>query len=84
MIQLFIEAFIIGITLIIIGGIISCYINLIYDINLPDKCKEWNKHHIMEISLFLIGFTTHLLFEILGINKWYCKNSYACNNNTII
>ena len=27
------------------------------------------------------GAVFHLVCEILGINKWYCQNSYACSKN---
>ncbi len=29
-------------------------------------------------SLFLLGAIAHLLFELIGANKWYCKNGTAC------
>ena len=47
--------------------------------DLPSVCKDWNKKHAMEISLFLTGFTLHLLCEFGGLNKWYCKNGVACS-----
>lgn len=31
------------------------------------------------VFMFAIGFLIHLLFEVLGLNKWYCKNGAACN-----
>ena len=31
------------------------------------------------IFMFIVGFLIHLAFEILGLNKWYCKNGAACN-----
>ena len=34
----------------------------------------------VKINLFLIGFVTHMLFEIIGANKWYCGNGYACKS----
>ena len=30
------------------------------------------------IIVILIGAVTHLLFEVAGFNKWYCKNGTAC------
>jgi hypothetical protein len=78
--KLLIEASIVGIATVIIGTIISfvtsksCLaagIPKIHDTN-------WNKNHIMEISLFLTGFILHLLCEYSGINRWYCKNGNAC------
>ena len=31
-------------------------------------------------KLFVIGFSAHLIFEGLSINKWYCTNGNACVN----
>ena len=30
------------------------------------------------VALFLTGFLLHLLFEVTGVNRWYCKNGAAC------
>lgn len=30
-------------------------------------------------NLFVVGFLIHLVFEILGLNRWYCKHGAACN-----
>ena len=30
------------------------------------------------LVVFLTGFIGHLLFEIFGANKWYCKHGKAC------
>ena len=49
-----------------------------FKVDLPPVCKDWNKNYIMEISLFLTGFLTHLAFEFMGANKWYCKYGNAC------
>lgn len=40
---------------------------------LPDVCKTWNRHYVMEINLFLSGFFFHLAMEYLGINRWYAS-----------
>jgi len=29
-------------------------------------------------TFFIAGFMGHLLCEITGINRWYCKNGNAC------
>tara|TARA_B000000557_G_C20789575_1_gene450364 strand:+ start:242 stop:481 length:240 start_codon:yes stop_codon:yes gene_type:complete len=72
------EAIIVGIATVIIGSIVGFIIGKFFSNNLPKICKEWNKHHVMEISLFLTGFILHILCEFIGINKWYCKNGNAC------
>lgn len=76
--QVFVEAIVVGIVLVIIGIIVNAMLPKYFKVDLPDSCKDWNKKHAMEISLFLTGFTAHLLFEATGINKWYCKNGAAC------
>ena len=78
MIRLLVEAIVVGIGTVIVGFIVSKIVSYFASKKLPDVCKEWNKHHVMEICLFLTGFSLHLLCEAIGLNKWYCKNSYAC------
>ena len=78
MIQLFIEAIIVGIVLVLISYIVVFLISKFYSQNLPKICKKWNKNYVMEISLFLIGVITHLFFEFTGLNKWYCRKGFAC------
>ncbi len=79
--DLLIEAFVVGIITLIVGYTISYLISVLFKNNLPPVCKDWNKNRVMEISLFLTGTVTHLLFDLLGGNKWYCKNGYACKSN---
>ena len=78
MFQLLIEAILVGIVLVVIGYLVTFIISKIYSTNLPKICKKWNKNYIMEISLFFIGAFTHLFFELIGFNKWYCKKGFAC------
>lgn len=79
--QVISEGIIVGVVLVIIGFIILYVINntKLYKImRLPEECKNWNKNHTMEITLFLIGFLTHIFFEITGLNKYYCDFGAAC------
>lgn len=78
--QLFLEAFIAGIVVVVLGYIFGYFTKSFMTVSLPEVCGEWNKNHIMEINLFLIGFVAHLGFELTGANHWYCKNGYACTN----
>ena len=32
----------------------------------------------MITGFFALGFITHIVCELSGINKWYCKNGNAC------
>jgi hypothetical protein len=29
------------------------------------------------VGTFLVGFITHLLWEALGANKWFCETKFA-------
>lgn len=39
-----------------------------------------HKGELFKVSsiFFMTGAIGHILFEILGANKWYCENGYAC------
>lgn len=78
--KLLVEAVIVGIVLIIVGNLVSILLRKakIGHVELPSECKKWNEKYIMEISLFLTGVLTHLFFEMIGANGWYCKNGNAC------
>jgi hypothetical protein len=76
------EAVVVGVVLVIIGG---CVMELLRHTSLKVNCSnnskcDYNKYHIREVALFLTGVLTHLLFEILSGNKWYCKHGNACVN----
>ena len=32
----------------------------------------------MWISLFLTGFLLHVGLDLIGLNRWYCKNCAGC------
>lgn len=78
MVNLLIEAIVVGLVITVVGSIISWLIRFVWKSSVPENCKDWNKYYVMEIALFLTGFLSHLLFEGAGLNKWYCKNGFAC------
>lgn len=79
-IRLLIEAVVVGIITVVVGYIIIWILSY-FNKDAKDINKEWNKNHIMELSLFLIGVSIHLLCEASGINSWYCENGLACQVN---
>jgi hypothetical protein len=72
------EAFVVGILVVVVGTLVGFGFGKLFSTDLPPVCKDWNKNYIMELSLFVTGFIAHILCEMTGINKWYCKNSVAC------
>jgi hypothetical protein len=31
-----------------------------------------------KLPIFWVGVVGHLLFEVAGANKWYCRKGFAC------
>lgn len=75
LLQISMKAFVVGVAVVIVGVIISWIISLIWRKSVPEQCRGWNKNHVMEITLFIIGITTYLVFESSGINKLYCQKN---------
>ena len=71
--HIIIEGSIVGIATVILGTIISYLYAL-----LKNKDTKFIKNTGMYICLFLTGFILHVGWDIVGLNKWYCKNGYAC------
>lgn len=76
---LLIEAIVVGILTVIFGNLAGFMVSPFLKVNLPHVCSNWNQFYAMEISLFLTGFLLHLFCEATMINKWYCKNGFACS-----
>lgn len=77
--QLLIEAFVVGIAAMVIGTGVGFALSQtpLAPKGLGTSDKDWNKYYVMEISLFLTGFLSHIIFEFAGANKWYLTNSVA-------
>ena len=78
--QVLIEATVVGVCTVIMGTIISFVISQIvpsYGTSDSRDSKDWNKYYVMEIALFFTGFFLHIVYEILGLNSWYCKEIFA-------
>lgn len=78
MLRLLVEAVVVGLLTVAVGSLVGWGVGRAMGSDLPDTCKDWNKNYIMEICLFLTGVVIHLLCEAVGINRWYCKNGFAC------
>ena len=71
MLQLAFEAFIVGILNLAIGFIISY-------ISMGDEAKDFQHWNQLLLTFFISGVLIHLLCEVTGINKRYCKSGNAC------
>ena len=71
--HLLLEATVIGFTVVLFGTVISYIIA-----KMMGKNTNFLKRPSMFIALFLIGFLLHGSYDLLGWNKWYCKNRAGC------
>ena len=78
MYDLIVEAVAVGVMTIIFGNIAGFLIGPLFKVDLPKVCSTWNKFYTMEITLFVTGVLIHFFCEYTVINKWYCKNGFAC------
>lgn len=67
-IQLLIEAIVVGICTLIFGVILG--FTFMFD-------NTFLKSFKFLIFLFVLGFLLHILFEFFGANKKYCKDIYV-------
>lgn len=72
MIHLVVEALVVGFVVMLIGFPASMIALRI----LPKKEDDYRP--LMYLSLFLTGLFSHILFEVLNVNSWYCKNGFSC------
>ena len=74
--KIFTNAICVGIATVVVGLFVGFVIRQIT----PHKkyecveCKDWNKYHVMEISLFFTGFFVYVIAELFGVNTMYCKS----------
>jgi hypothetical protein len=33
---------------------------------------------LTKLPIFWVGVVGHLIFEVVGANKWYCRKGFAC------
>ena len=72
-IAVLIEASVVGIFVMLLATIIS----YIYA-RLQRKDIGFLKNPAMYITLFITGFLLHIILDISGINRWYCKICAGC------
>lgn len=65
------EMVVVGLMTAFIGSVISYLF-------MGKEAKEFKHWKSVWGSLFVTGVLIHFLCEVLGINKWYCKNGRAC------
>ena len=72
--NLLLEAVLVGLTVLLIGLLVSWGYKAIVDPSVPQVFADLDKGYSTEIVLFTTGFLGHLLFVFSGASDWYCKN----------
>lgn len=73
----FLEAVVVGVVLVF-----ATYLSVALTKRIVPPVEEgefFNKYRVMEISIFVAGFLTHIFFEKSGLNKAYCTSGHACS-----
>lgn len=70
------EAILVGVALVLATYVSTTVTKKI----VPSPSENFNKYHIMEISIFVAGVMTHVFFEKVGLNEAYCTSGHACMN----
>lgn len=68
------EASIVGVAIVFVGTLVSFLISLVQDRNF-----DFLKNPEMYIALFTTGFVLHIVWDLVGLNRFYCKNCAGCN-----
>ena len=57
------DALFFALLVVIVGNIAGFFVGATLGVDLPPVCKKWNQNYIMEISLFITGFVSYLVFK---------------------
>jgi len=69
--KFFTEIIMVGISIMVVGLIVSF-------ISMGEKATTFNHWCNVAVTFFITGAVTHLIYESMGWNKWYCKHGNAC------
>jgi hypothetical protein len=72
--KLLIEALVVGIVVSVLG--VALHHLMVKVIGNHDI----NNMTVYVGHLFAVGVLTHVLCEVIGVNRWYCSNGNACLN----
>lgn len=63
------KAIVVGFLVVVIGNIVGFIVGRFLSVDLPVVCKDWNKNHVMDISLFLTGVALIFVCKYAGIKN---------------
>lgn len=69
--SLVVELLVVGLATCIIGMVLSYLV-------MGSAAKDFKHWRSLGLTFFITGFLVHFIAELTKLNKWYCKNGYAC------
>ena len=63
------KAIVVGFLVVVIGNIVGFIVGRFLSVDLPVVCKDWNKNHVMDISLFFTGVALILVRKYTWIKN---------------
>ena len=73
--QILLEALSVGLSALLVG--LALHVVLGYHALHASSPNMKGEMIRLSILLFLTGFSIHLVYEYVGLNKWYCKYGNA-------
>jgi hypothetical protein len=65
-----IEPVLLGVVVTLLGLLLSMVFSFLKP-ELPQQCEEWDKNHVMEASLFALGFILYFLLKNDMVRSYY-------------
>ena len=78
-VKFLVELLVVGFLTVVFGYVAGFLVKMIHDVEIPEVCKAFNEHYVMEKTLFLTGVLLYLALELAGVNKWHCKKLLGGN-----
>ncbi len=54
-------ALVFAVVTVLVGALVGFVLKTLKPVEIPAECRNWNKHHIMEITLFITGAIVWLI-----------------------
>jgi energy-converting hydrogenase Eha subunit A len=62
--HMIVEAILVGLLTVVVGTVVAFVVGKVLATDMPAVCKDWNKNHAMEVSLFFTGAVLYLVYKL--------------------
>ncbi len=71
------ELIVIGVSVMVLGLVVTWIVMQLTKNEKPPGKDHWG---YCALIFFLTGVAAHFIFEVSGVNAWYCKKGNACKS----